>query len=515
MTQYVLAVPNFSDGSRKDVIEAIVDQVRNVSGVKLLDYHPDPDFNRTVVTLVGKPVELKSALLNMAAKSIELINMEEQTGSHPRIGAQDTIPVFPLRGIPLGEVIELAEEIGKEVYQRTGVPVYYAGENARTPERRSLDYIRKGQYEGLKKVAHTEARRPDLGPAALHPTAGAVIVSAGVRGLVAYNVILNTSDLETAKRISKIVRGPSGGFTTVRSIGLKFEGRDKVAVSMNMFDFEKTPLYRTFETIKMEAARYGINILGSELVGVIPQESLVNSAEYYLRLENFDRNQILENHLLDLGDGGESSSTTEMEFLEKLASSAPAPGGGSAAAYSGAMASALVAMVARLTIGREKYADVEGRMYELASRAERLRSWFTDAVTKDELAFQYLLAARKLPRTNESEQEIRLGAIEAATAKAAAVPLQVAENAAKVISMAKEVAENGNKNAITDAGTSAILAWTALHSAGLNVKINAMGSSDQSAAQEWLRALDGYTREAEAAFAQVKEILYNRSNLEI
>jgi glutamate formiminotransferase/formiminotetrahydrofolate cyclodeaminase len=226
--------------------------------------------------------------------------MEEQSGDHPRIGAQDTIPVFPLKNITLEECAELAEEIGQEVYDRFEVPVYFSGQNARTPEREKLSFIRKGQYEGLKEVAHTPKRAPDIGPAALHPSAGAVIVSAGERPLVAYNVILGTDDLEIAKSIAKIVRGPSGGFSTVRAVGLKFTERNQVAVSMNMFDYEQTPLYRTYELVKNEAARYGVPVVGSELIGVAPQEALVNSLEKYLQLENFDRNQILENNLIGL-----------------------------------------------------------------------------------------------------------------------------------------------------------------------------------------------------------------------
>ncbi|HCJ56123.1 MAG TPA: glutamate formimidoyltransferase [Clostridiaceae bacterium] len=300
MAQYIQAVPNFSEGRRKETIEKILNEVRNVKGVKLVDYHPDPDFNRTVVTLIGEPKPLKEALLNMAGKSIELINMEEQKGSHPRIGAQDTIPIFPLKNITLEECAELAEEIGREVYERFKVPVYFTGENARKIERKNLDFIRKGQYEGLKEIAHTDERKPDIGPAALHPTAGATIVSAGTNPLVAFNVILDTSNLEIARKIARIVRGPSGGFTTVRSVGLKFEERDKVCVSMNMFDYVNTPLYRTYEVVKLEASRYGINVIGSELVGVVPVESLINSLEFYIGLENFNRNQILENHLLDL-----------------------------------------------------------------------------------------------------------------------------------------------------------------------------------------------------------------------
>jgi glutamate formiminotransferase / 5-formyltetrahydrofolate cyclo-ligase len=300
MSKYIQAVPNFSEGRRTEVIEQIIDQVRNLKGVKLVDYFPDPDFNRTVVTLIGEPEPLKEALLRLAGKSIELINMEEQSGSHPRIGAQDTMPLFPLKNITLQECIELAEEIGQEVYKRYEVPVYFTGENARCTQRKALDFIRKGQYEGLKQVAHTDERKPDLGPAALHPTAGAVIVSAGTNPLVAFNVILDTPNLDIAKKIAKAMRGPSGGFTTVRSVGLKFEERNQVCVSMNMFDYVSTPLYRTFELIKIEAQRYGVAVVGSELVGVVPMESLVNSLEFYLGLENFNRSQILENHLFEL-----------------------------------------------------------------------------------------------------------------------------------------------------------------------------------------------------------------------
>lgn len=300
MDKFIHAVPNFSDGRRPEVIEAVVDQLRNVDGVKLVGYFPDPDFNRTVIEVIGRPGPLKAALLKMAAKAIELIDMRTQTGDHPRIGAQDTIPIFPLKNITIEECQQLAEEIGQEVYQKLNVPVYFTGMNARTPERKHLDYIRKGQYEGLIKVAHTPERAPDLGPAALDPKAGAVIVSAGTRPLVAFNVILGTGNLEIARSIAKIVRGPSGGFTTVRAVGLKFEERDQVVVSMNMFDFEQTPLYRTYELVKLEAARYGIPVVGTQLIGTLPQEAIVNSLEYFLQLENFDRSQIIDNHLLGL-----------------------------------------------------------------------------------------------------------------------------------------------------------------------------------------------------------------------
>lgn len=300
ITQFVHAVPNFSEGKRKEVIEAVVGPLRDTSGVKLIDYYPDPDFNRTVVEVVGQPGPLKASLLGMAGKAYELINMEQQRGEHPRIGAQDTIPLLPLRNITLAECVEIAESIGQEIFERFGVPVYFCGENARSEQRKNLDYIRAGQYEGLKNVVHLPERAPDIGPAALHPTAGATIVSAAAAGLVAVNIILNTDDVNIAKAIAKMVRGPSGGFSTIRAIGLAFEERNQVAVSMNMFDTNRTPIYRVFKLIESEAQRYGVSVVGSQIVGTLPQEALINCAEHFLKLEDFNRDQIIENHLIGI-----------------------------------------------------------------------------------------------------------------------------------------------------------------------------------------------------------------------
>jgi glutamate formiminotransferase/formiminotetrahydrofolate cyclodeaminase len=236
----------------------------------------------------------------MTEASVRLIDMNTQTGDHPRIGSQDTIPVFPLKNITLDECKAFIEDLGIAIYEKLNLPVYFSAENARREERKSLDFIRKGMYEGLKEVAHTEERKPDIGEGKLHPTAGAVILSAGTNPLVAFNVILSSSDLDIAKKIAKAVRGPSGGFSTVRSVGLLFTERNQVCVSMNMFDYINTPLYRTYEFVKREAARYGVNVAGTEIVGTVRQEALVSAAEYFLQLERFDRNQIIDNHLFDL-----------------------------------------------------------------------------------------------------------------------------------------------------------------------------------------------------------------------
>lgn len=303
--QYVHAVPNFSNGKDPGVFEAVVDQIRKAPGVKLIDYFPDADFNRTVIECLGEPQPLKAALLAMAGKSYELIDMEKQQGKHPRIGAQDTIPVFPLRNITLEECAALAEEIGAEVWERYKVPVYFSGENARTPERKELSFIRKGQYEGLKEVAHLPERAPDLGPAKLHPTAGATIVSAAKANLVAVNMILNTQDLEIAKSIAKMVRGPSGGFSTIRAVAFKPDGYDYAAVSMNMFDTANTPIYRVFQLVDNEARRFGLTIVGTQICGTLHQSDLIDSAAYFLRVVDFKENQILENSILALDEESE------------------------------------------------------------------------------------------------------------------------------------------------------------------------------------------------------------------
>ncbi|SHH33268.1 glutamate formimidoyltransferase [Sporanaerobacter acetigenes] len=304
--QYVLAVPNFSEGRRKPVIEAIVDQVRDIEGVKLISYEPEYDFNRTVVTLIGEPQPLKKALINMAGKSYELIDMEKQEGTHPRIGAQDTIPIFPFKNITLEECVELAEEIGRELFEKYKVPIFYSAENARTENKKGISFIRKGQYEGLRKLLEEktdpnyEERKPDLSvDGKLDPKAGATIVSADMEGLTAYNVFLDTEDVNVAKAIAKGLRGPSGGFSTVRAVGIKFPERDGVVVSINMFDCSKTPLYRAYEFVKQEAKRYGVAVTGSELVGPVKLEYLLNSLEYYLGLEGLRIEQILETHLME------------------------------------------------------------------------------------------------------------------------------------------------------------------------------------------------------------------------
>lgn len=310
--QYVLAVPNFSEGQDASIIEAVVDEVRKVEGVKLVSYEPEYDFNRTVVTFIGEPEPVKEALVNMASKSIELIDMTKHKGTHPRIGAQDTLPIFPFKDITIEECVHLAKEIGKELHNKTQVPIFFAGEAASNDDRKAFAYIRKGQYEGLRdllkeskdneeKVDEYNNRKPDLSiNGLLSEKSGATICSAEVDGLTAYNIFLGTENVQIAKEIAKGLRGPSGGFTTIRAVGIKFPEREGVVVSMNLLDCSKTPMYRAFEFVKREAERYGVMVTGTELVGPIKLDYILDSFEYFFRLEGFKKEQVLETHLMDM-----------------------------------------------------------------------------------------------------------------------------------------------------------------------------------------------------------------------
>lgn len=296
MTKLIECVPNFSEGRRPEVIEAIVGEVREVAGVNLLDVKPDASHNRTVVTFVGAPGDVKKAAFAACAKAAELIDMEKHTGEHPRIGATDVIPFIPVKEATMEECVALADELGQEIAEKLAIPVYMYEAAAKTPARKNLPDIRKGQYEGLKEEIGKPERRPDYGPARMHPTAGATVVGAR-QFLIAYNINLGTSDVGIAKKIANCIREAKGGYRYVRAMGVMIEDRQVAQVTINMLDYTGTPLFRVFETVKSEAARYGVNIIGSEIVGLLPMQALLDTAEFYLRLEGFSRKQVLEDNL--------------------------------------------------------------------------------------------------------------------------------------------------------------------------------------------------------------------------
>ena len=298
--QLIECVPNFSEGRRQDVIDEIVNCFKGKRGVYLLDHRADEDHNRLVISLVGAPAPIQEALLEAAKVALKHIDMNAHQGGHPRIGAVDVVPFTPIKGITMEECIELAHSFGERYYKETGIPVYFYEDAALRPERKRLEVIRKGQYEVLKDEAKTNPdRRPDIGEASLHPTAGATVIGAR-KFLVAFNVNLDTPDVNIAKKIAAAVRASSGGFCHVKGIGLALEERGITQVSMNLVDYEKNSLYRVLETIRMEAKRWGVGVVETEVYGMIPVNAILESAAYYLQIAGFDPEQVLELRLLEL-----------------------------------------------------------------------------------------------------------------------------------------------------------------------------------------------------------------------
>ncbi|MDI6695749.1 MAG: glutamate formimidoyltransferase [Anaerolineales bacterium] len=507
-TPIVECIPNFSEARRPEVVEAIMAAVRSVAGVTLLDRHSDMDHNRTVLTFVGPPEDVEEAAYRAIARAAELINLDEHRGEHPRIGATDVVPFVPIRGISMAECVLIARRLGQRVGETLGIPVYLYEAAASRPERVNLENIRRGQYEALKEeIGVLPEREPDYGPKKVGP-AGATVIGAR-QPLIAFNVYLTTDDVSIAKKIAKAVRHSSGGLRYVKALGLLVEGRAQV--SMNLTNFRSTPIARVVETIRREAARYGTAIHHSELVGLIPQEALIEAARWYTQLDQFEPDQILEQRLAAAQQ--EASSQASMDFLDALAEGTPAPGGGSAAAYAGAAGAALAAMVARLTLGKKKYADVEAQMYALLERAESLRASLTEAIQRDAEAFSSVMTALKLPKDTPEEEAVRQKAIEEATLNAARVPLDTARMAVEVMELSAQAATLGNLNAISDGATGAALARAALTGAGYNVRINLASLADPSAGEPLLAEIRQLEAQASEIEARIRQQLVERGGM--
>ncbi len=335
---------------------------------------------------------MEEAAFSAIATAAKLIDLDHHTGEHPRIGATDVVPFVPIAGVSMEECVEIAQRLGKRVSKELGIPVYLYEEAATRPERQNLENIRRGQYEGLKAEIKTDPeRKPDFGPAEL-PKAGATVIGARFP-LIAYNAYLTTDDVSIAKKIAKTVRFSGGGLRYVKGMGVLVEGRAQV--SMNLTNYLGTSIPQVVELVRREARRYGVAIHHCELVGLVPQEAMINAAVWYLQLDGFESHQILESQLA----AGTAPTTPLREvFLENLAAATPTPGGGSASAYTVAQAAALTAMVARLTIGKKKYAGVEKQMEGLRDQADSLRRELNTDVDRDAGAFDQLMAAMKLPK---------------------------------------------------------------------------------------------------------------------
>lgn len=510
-TTLIECIPNFSEARRPEVIDQIVAAIQSVGEVKLLDRSSDLDHNRTVLTIAGTPAGVEEAAFRAIKTASELIDLNNHTGEHPRIGATDVVPFVPLSGVSMEDCVAIAKRLGQRVGDELSIPVYLYEAAATRPERANLENIRKGQYEGLKtEIESNPNRAPDFGPAKLG-TAGATVIGAR-NPLIAFNVYLTTDDVSIAKKVAKAIRHSTGGLRYVKGLGLLVDGRAQV--SMNLTDFHDTPIARVVEIIRREAERYGVAIHHSELVGLIPQEALVDAAVWYTQLDGFSPEQILESRLFSETSASTPSQPQPVSFIEELASPTPTPGGGSAGAYAGAMGAGLVAMVSGLTIGKKKYAEVEAEMQAIRVMAEKLRKELTQAVDDDASSFEVLMATFKLPKDTDDQKSARSAAIHKATLNAANVPLHVADDAVRVMGLALKCAKHANVNAISDAMSGFAMCRAALTAAGYNVRINIKSLGDvSSAGGKMLKELTELEAKADKLEKEIQSVMKERGGI--
>lgn len=508
----VECIPNFSEARRPEVVDAIINAIKSVPGIHVLDLHSDLDHNRSVVTFIGSPASVEEAAYQGILKASQLIDLNVHTGEHPRIGAADVVPFVPISQISMQECVEMARRLGERVGREIAIPVYLYEEAATRPERQNLENIRRGQYEGLKsEIGINPNRDPDFGPAEVGP-AGATVIGAR-QPLIAFNVFLTTNDTGIAQKIARAIRNSSGGLRYVKAMGVSVEGHAQV--SMNLINYRQSPIARTVEMIRREAARYGVGIERSELVGLIPQEALVNAAKWYLQLDDLDANQILENRLFEqVSEGIETLyDTTSDDFLENLASAEPTPAGGSAAAYTCAAAAALVVMAARITIGKKKYQAYEDQMVAIRDQAEELRLQLMKASSKDSSAYDAFLNAMRLPKDNPEQEKVRDVAMQHAILQTAEVPLSVADNALKVMELAADVARSGNINAIADVATAGMMAQAGFDSSCMIVRANLKGLRVPESGAHLLKKIEELEITMKSPAQRLAEIVKERSIL--
>ncbi len=502
----VECVPNFSEGRRPDVVAAIRDAIAAVSGATILDVSSDTSHNRTVLTFVVTAEQAVAAAFAGIAKARELIDLTKHQGEHPRMGATDVVPFVPLEGSTMEDCVALARQLGERVGRELEIPVFLYERAATRPERENLADVRRGEFEGLRdEIGKNPARTPDFGPNRIHPTFGAVAIGARPF-LVAYNIYLGpATNLAAAKDAAKAVRGSSGGLRYVKGLGLEVDGQAQV--SMNLVDTEKTPLHRAFDVVKAEAATHGVSPTWSEIVGLVPERVLFETAAHHIQLRNFTTDMVLERRVREAMAGGQSLTG----FVSSVASPAPTPGGGSVAALAGALGAALAQMVAGLTVGKKKYAAVEGEMKETALSAAALVNTLSTLVEKDARAFTAVSEAYKLAKEPADAAARRSAAITAALLGAAEVPLETARACARVAALAALVGAKGNANAVSDAGVAALLAEAACRGAAYNVRINVAALENREAGKalvdEAQRLVAETSRHAALAVAAVERAI--------
>jgi glutamate formiminotransferase / formiminotetrahydrofolate cyclodeaminase len=468
MNRIVECVPNFSEGRRPEVIDAIVAAITSVSQVYLLDREMDKDHNRAVVTIVGPPEAIAQAAIRGVEAATKLIDLTKHTGEHPRVGATDVIPFVPIRGVTLDECVQLARNVGKEIAERFGIPVYLYEAAATRPERTNLENIRKGQFEGVRDEIQTNPdRRPDFGESRIHPTAGAVVVGAR-KPLIAYNINLDTPDIVIAKQIAKRIRFSSGGFPCVKAMGVLLKERNLAQVSMNLTDYETTSIKVVFDAVSREAAAAGVGVVGSEIIGLIPQKALDQVAAAYLRVENYKSSMILENRLVEV------ASESVGDFIARVASADPVPGGGSVAALAGALGAALGQMAIEITRTKKLYQEHAGRYSDALESLGSARTLLLELVEADAGAYKKVMAAYKLPKDSPD----RDSAIQKALVHATEIPSRTAATAVEAMLIFIEVQSLIHPNVTSDFQVGLQMLRSAIHGGIANMRINVKDIKD-------------------------------------
>jgi len=483
MTQLVECVPNFSEGRDAGKVDALVAAMRAVAGVYVLDREMDADHNRSVITLAGEPDAVAEAALRGVGKALELIDLTRHTGAHPRIGSTDVLPFVPIEGVTLDDCVLLAKRAGREIWERYRIPVYFYEAAAQCPDRTNLENIRKGQFEGLREeVLKNPDRAPDVGEPQLHPTAGATVVGAR-KFLIAYNINLNTPDVEVANKIAKAIRYSSGGLRYAKAMGVNLRARGLAQVSINLTDFEQTPLHRVFEMVKREAERYGARIVGSEIVGLVPKKAIEMTADFYLQLENFSPALVLENRVAAALSGAPPEPAGNLAqlaqpFLDVVREPTATPGGGSVAALVAALAASLGQMVAGLSRKKKSQAAHVEQLSAFVAEMQTSARVLTEAIDRDAASYEAVLAASRLPKETAEDQRRREEAIQQATKRAADVPLEVAEAAAEVYERLGQLEPIIAASMISDLRVGRLMAAAAARGAIENVAINLESITD-------------------------------------
>ncbi|TFG80964.1 MAG: glutamate formimidoyltransferase [Chrysiogenales bacterium] len=509
MKQIVECVPNFSEGRDSGVIEQITAAIKKVAAVELLDVDPGRDTNRTVVTFAGSPAAVEEAAFQAIKKAAELIDMSRHHGAHPRMGATDVCPFVPVSGVTMADCVEIARKLGRRVGEELAIPVYLYEEAATSAERKSLAYIRAGEYEGLPEKLKNKEFKPDFGKAAFNKGAGATAIGAR-EFLIAYNVNLNTRNVKLAKEIAnrmrekgRLVKNPvtgvketiPGTLKAVRAVGWYIAEYQMAQISVNLLNYNVTPLHQVFEEAEKLAAEFGVRVTGSELVGLIPLEAVLQVGRHYLRKQGgclgVAEKELVRTAVQSLGlaelsvckpeqkiieyrfrKKGKLASMDLVDFCAELASDSPAPGGGSIAALNGALSAGLSAMVGNLTHGKKGYEAVRDEMESVAEKAQSLKDFFIEAIDNDTEAFNCLMAAFSLPKKSDEEKKVRQDAIEEATKGATLIPFAVLEKSQSAAELALAVAMKGNRNSLSDAGVAGLTAAVCAEGALYNVLIN-------------------------------------------